>query len=107
MAYLLGADELDFSKFKNTFVIYQGHHGDKAAHAADIILPGCAYTEKDATYVNLEGRVQRAYRAVHPPKEAKIDYQIIIELAEKLGKSLEYKNLIQIREKMIKNCSTF
>ena len=57
--YLLGAEEIDTTNLDDIFVIYQGHHGDKAAHIADVILPGCAYTEKDATYVNLEGRVQK------------------------------------------------
>ena len=62
--YLLGADEIDMSKLANAFVVYQGHHGDAGAHAADVILPGVAYTEKDGTYVNTEGRVQRGRRAV-------------------------------------------
>ncbi len=101
LVYLLGADEVDMSKFKNSFVIYQGHHGDKGAHAADVILPGCAYTEKDATYVNLEGRVQRTYRAVYAPGEAKIDWQIITELADEVNKSLGYKTLAEIRTKMV------
>jgi NADH-quinone oxidoreductase subunit G len=102
LVYLLGADEINFDKLKDSFVIYQGHHGDKGAHAADVILPGCAYTEKDATYVNLEGRVQRTYRAVYPPKEAKLDFKIIVELAYKLGKPLEYKDLNGVRAKMVK-----
>ena len=59
VVYLLGADEIDTSELGNAFVIYQGHHGDAGAHRADVILPGAAYTEKDATYVNTEGRVQR------------------------------------------------
>ena len=100
LVYLLGADEVDMTKLQNSFVIYQGHHGDKGAHAADVILPGCAYTEKDATYVNLEGRVQRTHRAVYAPGEAKLDWQIIVELAEYLGESLEYKDLNSIRKKM-------
>ena len=101
LVYLLGADEIDMSKLKNSFVIYQGHHGDKGAHAADVILPGCSYTEKDATYVNLEGRVQRTYRAVYAPGEAKLDWQIIIELADAIKKPLGYKNLNDIRTKMV------
>ena len=59
VVYLLGADEIDTSRLGNAFVIYQGHHGDAGAHRADVILPGAAYTEKDATWVNTEGRVQR------------------------------------------------
>jgi NADH-quinone oxidoreductase subunit G len=100
--YLLGADEIDTSKLQNTFVVYQGHHGDNGAHAADVILPGSAYTEKDATYVNLEGRVQRSYRAVYAPGEAKLDWQIIVDLANALDKSLEYTDLKGIRKKMTK-----
>ena len=59
VVYLLGADEIDTGRLGQAFVVYQGHHGDAGAHRADVILPGAAYTEKDATYVNLEGRVQR------------------------------------------------
>ena len=101
LVYLLGADEIDMNKLKDCFIIYQGHHGDKGAHVADVILPGCAYTEKDATYVNLEGRVQRTFRAVHAPGEAKLDWQIIVELAEFIGKPLKYKNLSELRQRMI------
>jgi NADH-quinone oxidoreductase subunit G len=85
VVYLLGADEIDTDKLKDTFVIYQGHHGDAGAHAADVILPGAAYTEKSATYVNLEGRPQRTNIATFPPGEAKEDRVIIKELAEELN----------------------
>jgi NADH-quinone oxidoreductase subunit G len=61
VVYLLGADEIDTGKLGKTFVIYQGHHGDAGAHRADVILPGAAYTEKNATYVNTEGRVQKTH----------------------------------------------
>ena len=64
LVWLLGADEIDTSAFANSFVIYQGHHGDAGAAAADVILPGAAYTEKDGLYVNFEGRVQMARRAI-------------------------------------------
>jgi len=100
LVYLLGADEFDVNKLKNSFVIYQGHHGDKGAHVADVILPGSAYTEKDATYVNLEGRVQRTYKAVSAPGSAKTDWQIIVELSKTLGNPLEYNDLKSIRNKM-------
>ena len=69
VVYLLAADEIDTSKLANAFVIYQGHHGDAGAHVADVILPGSAYTEKEGTYVNTEGRVQRCRRATFPPGE--------------------------------------
>ena len=79
--YLLGQDNLNFSK-KNEFVIYQGSHGDKGAELADIILPGAAYTEQNGFFTNLEGKLQKAYKASYPPGEAKEDWQIINELAE-------------------------
>jgi len=75
--FLMGADELDTSKLKDAFVIYQGSHGDAGAHVADVILPGAAYSEKDGLYVNLEGRVQMGTRAVAPKGEAKEDWAII------------------------------
>ena len=78
---MLGQDNLDFNK-QDEFVIYQGSHGDKGAEIADIILPGSAYTEQDGHYTNLEGKVQKAYKASYPPGEAKEDWQIINELAE-------------------------
>lgn len=100
LVYLLGADEVDMNKLKDKFVIYQGSHGDKGAHAADVILPGCAYTEKDGTYVNLEGRVQRAYKASSSPGDSKEDWKIICELSDIIGKSLSYSSLIDIRNKL-------
>ena len=79
--YLLGQDSLNFKK-KDEFIIYQGSHGDKGAEIADIILPGAAYTEQSGHYTNLEGKIQKAYKASYPPGEAKEDWQIINELAE-------------------------
>ena len=81
LIYLLGQDDLDFNK-KNEFIIYQGSHGDKGAEIADIILPGAAYTEQSAHFTNLEGKIQKAYKASYPPGEAKEDWKIINELAE-------------------------
>jgi len=81
IVYLLGLDNLKFEK-KNEFVIYQGSHGDKGAEMADIILPGAAYTEQNGYFTNLEGRLQKAYKASYPPEEAKEDWSIINELAE-------------------------
>ncbi len=101
LIYLLGADEVDVTKLKDCFVIYQGSHGDKGAHVADVILPGCAYTEKDGTYVNLEGRVQRGYKAVSPPGEAKTDWEIICKVSDVIGGNLSYVTLSDIREKMV------
>ena len=79
--YLLGQDNLDFNK-KNEFIIYQGSHGDKGAEIADIILPGAAFTEQSGHYTNLEGKIQKAYKASYPPGEAKEDWQVINDLAE-------------------------
>ena len=82
--YLLGQDNLDFTK-KNEFIIYQGSHGDKGAEIADIILPGATYTEQNGHFTNLEGKVQKAFKASYPPGEAKEDWQIINELAETMN----------------------
>ncbi len=100
--YLLGADEFDARAEIGwkTFVIYQGHHGDFGASRADVILPGCAYTEKDGLYVNTEGRVQAGRRAAFPPGEAKEDWKIVRALSEALGRKLPYDNLSQIRERI-------
>lgn len=101
--YLLGADAIDFSKFhKDTFIIYQGHHGDAGAHHASVILPGAAYTEKDATYVNMEGRPQQSYLALDPPGEAKEDWKILRALSEVLGHTLPYNTLEELRAHMVK-----
>ncbi|MFC4292203.1 NADH-quinone oxidoreductase subunit NuoG [Sphingorhabdus arenilitoris] len=100
LAFFLGADEVDFSKFAKTFKVYVGHHGDKGAHAADVILPGSAYTEKDGTFVNLEGRVQRATKAVFAPGDAREDWAIFRALSDVLGHKLPFDNLIACRAAM-------
>ena len=97
---MLGADEIDTRKLKKAFVIYQGHHGDAGAHCADVILPGAAYTEKNATYVNTEGRVQRASRAVFPPGDAREDWTIIRALSDVLNLTLRYDDLSGVRRRM-------
>jgi len=81
IVYLVGQDNLNFIK-QDEFVIYQGSHGDKGAEIADIILPGSAYTEQDGYYTNLEGKVQKAYKASYPPGEAREDWKIINEISE-------------------------
>jgi NADH-quinone oxidoreductase subunit G len=91
--YLLAADEIDTSRLGKSFVIYQGHHGDAGAHRADVVLPGAAYTEKNGTYVNTEGRVQLGFRATYPPGEAREDWAILRALSERLGKRLPYDTL--------------
>ncbi len=100
---LFGADEINLNKInKNAFVIYIGHHGDKAAEVADIILPAPAFTEKNATYVNLEGRVQNTFAAIDKLGKAKIDWQIILDLANLTGVKLQYSTLNEIRKKISK-----
>lgn len=101
VVYLLGADEIDMTSLRGAFVIYQGHHGDRGAAAADVILPGAAYTEKSGTYVNVEGRVQRSLKAVSPPGEAKEDWKIIRALSEKLGLLLPYNTLQEVRARLV------
>ena len=105
--YLLGADDIDPKEFGKTFIIYQGHHGDIGAHHADVILPGSAYTEKEALYVNMEGRVQRARKVVSAPGDAKEDWKIIRALSDVLGKSLSYATLHDLRQEMIKENGVF
>ena len=105
--YLHGADEIDTKNLGRTFVIYQGHHGDRGAHRADVILPGAAYTEKDGTYVNTEGRPQHAYRATFPPGAAREDWAIIRALSEVLGKTLPYDNFAQVRKRLSETNSMF
>ena len=105
--YLLGADEIETSGLSDAFVIYQGHHGDNGAHIADVILPGAAYTEKNATWVNTEGRVQRGSRAVFPPGEAREDWTIIRALSEVLGKTLPYDNLGEVRARLSEVAPSF
>ena len=84
IVYLLGLDSINFEK-KNEFIIYQGSHGDKGAEMADIILPGATYTEQNGYFTNLEGKLQKAYKASYPPELAKEDWVIINELAESMN----------------------
>ncbi|HLG84204.1 MAG TPA: NADH-quinone oxidoreductase subunit NuoG [Bradyrhizobium sp.] len=98
--FLLGADETKVPD--GTFVVYIGTHGDRGAHRADVILPGAAYTEKSAIYVNTEGRVQMAGRAAFPPGDAREDWAIIRALSEALGKKLPYDSLGELRRAIFK-----
>ncbi len=101
LLWLLGADEFDTSKIgPNTFVVYQGHHGDKGAACADVILPGAAYTEKTATYISTEGRVQRTELALFPPGEAREDWKIIRAFSAMIDKPLPYDTLPAVRARL-------
>jgi len=100
--YLLGADEipLTLEDVKDTFVIYQGHHGDRGAHLADLILPSPAYTEKDGTYVNTQGTAQKTLKAVSSLGMAKEDWRIIGEIAGNMKKDFPYTTLEELRKYM-------
>ncbi len=98
--YNLGADEIDIAA--GPFVIYQGSHGDRGAHRADIVLPGAAYTEEQGLFVNTEGRPQLALRAGFPPGEAKENWAILRALSAQAGETLPFDTLAQLRTALIK-----
>ena len=89
--FLFGQDNVDFKK-KNEFIIYIGSHGDRGAEIADVILPGATYTEQDGYYTNLEGKIQKSYKASYPPGDAKEDWIIINELSELIKRKKLFKN---------------
>ena len=97
----LGADEVDFSQFADSLKVYIGHHGDKGAHGADIILPGAAFSEKAGTYVNTEGRVQMADKAVFAPGDAREDWTILRALADALKVTVGFDTFDALRLAMI------
>ncbi len=99
---LAGADEIDVGALGTSFVVYVGSHGDAGANRADVILPGAAYTEKSATYVNTEGRAQMATRAAFPPGEAREDWAIFRHLADQLGFAPQWSTLDELRAAMYK-----
>lgn len=99
--YLLGADEIKPEDIpKDAFVVYQGHHGDVGASYADVILPGSAYTEKSATYVNTEGRTQVTRAATNAPGAAREDWKIIRALSEYLNAKLPYDDIVSVRQRL-------
>ena len=102
LVFLIGQDELNFNK-KDEFIIYQGSHGDKGAEIADIILPGSAYTEQSGYYTNLEGRIQKAFKASYPPGDAKEDWQIINEIAEEINN----RKLFNDKEELVSSMLNF
>ncbi|TNE47699.1 MAG: NADH-quinone oxidoreductase subunit G [Sphingomonadales bacterium] len=97
----LGADEMDFEPYADALKVYIGHHGDKGAHAADIVLPAASYAEKDGTYVNTEGRVQFAEKAVFAPGDAREDWTILRALADALGVSVGFDSFAELQAAMI------
>ena len=105
--FLLGADELDFTKKTAGFTVYIGSHGDNGAHHADVILPGATYTEKFGTYVNTEGRVQATNRAGFAPGEARDDWAILRALSDVLGHKLPFDSLPALRASLYKEFPHF
>jgi len=99
--YNLGSDEVDIAA--GPFVIYQGSHGDRGAHRADIILPSAAYTEEQGLFVNTEGRPQLALRAGFAPGEAKENWAILRALSAELGATLPFDSLAQLRQALVKD----
>ncbi len=102
MLISLGADEVDYTKFAGSMIVYIGHHGDKGAHAADVILPAAAFSEKPGTYVNTEGRVQWADKAVFAPGDAREDWSILRAMADALGVSVGFDSFDALRAAMAK-----
>ncbi|MGC9420881.1 MAG: molybdopterin-dependent oxidoreductase, partial [Rhodovulum sp.] len=100
VVYNLGADEIDIPA--GAFVIYQGSHGDRGAHRADVILPGAAYPEEQGLFVNTEGRPQLALRAGFPPGEAKENWAILRALSAEIGATLPYDTLAGLRQRLVK-----
>ncbi|MGB7656661.1 MAG: NADH-quinone oxidoreductase subunit NuoG [Novosphingobium sp.] len=103
MLISLGADEVDYAKFAGSMIVYIGHHGDKGAHAADVILPSAAYSEKPGTYVNTEGRVQWADKAVFAPGDAREDWTILRAMADALKVSVGFDSFDALRSEMAKS----
>lgn len=101
LAFFLGADEVDFTAFADSCKVYIGHHGDKGAAVADIVLPGAAWPEKSGTFVNTEGLVQRSERAIFPPGDAREDWSIIRALADVLGLTIGFDSFDGLRTAMI------
>lgn len=100
LIFNFGADDLDLAPFSECFNIYIGTHGDNGAHKADVILPGAAYTEKNGTYINTEGRIQFAQRAVFPIGDAREDWSIIRALAPMIGVNLGFDNFEMLRQSL-------
>jgi len=99
VVYNMGADEVEIAP--GAFVIYQGSHGDRGAHRADIILPAAAYTEENGLFVNTEGRPQLALRAGFPPGEAKENWAILRALSAELGAKQPWDSLAGLRQALV------
>jgi len=102
ITFLLAVDEINTDILKESFVIYVGHHGDIGAQRADIILPSPAYTEKNSTFVNLEGRVMKSQKCHQPLGEAKEEWKIFRKLSDKLSFNMPFNNIYELRQEMSK-----
>jgi NADH-quinone oxidoreductase subunit G len=107
LVLMLGADEMAADRFKGAFKVYIGHHGDKGAKQADLVLPAAAYAEKHGTYVNTEGRVQRGEKAAFPPGDAREDWAILRAVSELAGKTLPFDSFAELRRQMVADYPEF
>ena len=107
VVFLMGLDEVDLSILKNAYVVYLGHHGDKSARVADVILPTPAYTEKTSTYMNIEGRVIQTNKCHNPLGEAKEEWKIFRVLSNLINHQLKFNNLSELRDEITKNFNQF
>ena len=100
LLWLFGVDDANLPISSNTFTIYTGHNGDLGVEKADVVLPGAAFTEKQAIYSNLEGRVQQTFKAISPPVQARDDWKIVRACSELVNRTLPYDNLSSIRQRL-------
>jgi len=107
LLFLLGADEVDLAPFAKSLKVYIGHHGDRGAAGADVVLPGAAYSEKHGIYVNLEGRVQYSEKAVDPPGDAREDWSILRALSDAFGKALPFDSFHDLRRALVRDHPAF
>ena len=107
LAFLLGVDEdIDFSALQHVFKIYIGSNGDQGAHNADVILPAAAFSEKEVTYINCEGRAQQTTRAIFSPEGTKEDWKIIAEIADAANISLGFHTLAELKKALAAKSAT-
>ena len=101
VVFLLGLDDIDFSILEGAYVVYLGHHGDKGAHIADVVLPTPAFPEKTSTFVNMEGRVIQTTKCFNPIGDAKDEWKIFRSLSDKFENTLKFNNINELRSEII------
>jgi len=101
VVFLLNLDEIDQRILKDSFIVYLGHHGDRSAQFADIILPVPAYTEKSSTYLNMEGRVLQTTKCYLPLGEAKEEWKVFRALSDGLNNQLKFNNILELRNDIV------